>query len=514
MIGSDLGRLAVFAALPFVDSAAAIVALAAVAGIGNAFFRPAVLAGLPNLVADAELATGERAPPARRVDDDGGRARSSAARSSPPPGPHLAYWVNAVTFAFSAAARRADPAAAAPERAADRPRALERPGGGLLRRPSLAGAHVRARRLVDRDARERRRSTSRRSSSRRRSYGAGDFGFGLLWAGSGIGLVIGGLAAASLIERDLGAAYVRFLARLRGRRSACAAAAPNVWIGVARDGRSPASGTAARSSRTSRFVQRGAPDRVRGRAFTLLMSANYAVLGLAFVRRGPAHERLRRALDRTRSPRLTILVAAAVSRLASRAASSPSRRPAAPPHDAATSDDGRARRRRPRRRHARARPRDLARRERRPGRARARPPALPAHGTRPRVGFTGAPGRRQVEPDLRARRHVRARGRTAGVISVDPSSPFTQGALLGDRIRLSRPLPRPGRLHPLDGHARPRRRPRRGDAAGAARCSTPPARTSSSSRRSARARARSACSRSPTPSCSCCCRAPATRSRR
>src|SRR5207253_6000367 len=41
MIGSDVGRLAVFAALPFTSSASAVVALAAVAGIGNAFFRPA-----------------------------------------------------------------------------------------------------------------------------------------------------------------------------------------------------------------------------------------------------------------------------------------------------------------------------------------------------------------------------------------------------------------------------------------------------------------------------------------
>src|SRR5439155_7697409 len=44
MIGSDLGRLAVFAVLPFTHSAMATVALAAAAGIGNAFFRPAVLA--------------------------------------------------------------------------------------------------------------------------------------------------------------------------------------------------------------------------------------------------------------------------------------------------------------------------------------------------------------------------------------------------------------------------------------------------------------------------------------
>ena len=34
-------------------------------------------------------------------------------------------------------------------------------------------------------------------------------------------------------------------------------------------------------------------------------------------------------------------------------------------------------------------------------------------------------------------RHIRSEERSVGVISVDPSSPFTHGALLGDRIRLS-----------------------------------------------------------------------------
>jgi LAO/AO transport system kinase len=34
-------------------------------------------------------------------------------------------------------------------------------------------------------------------------------------------------------------------------------------------------------------------------------------------------------------------------------------------------------------------------------------------------------------------RHARAREQTVGVLSVDPTSPFTQGALLGDRIRLT-----------------------------------------------------------------------------
>jgi len=35
------------------------------------------------------------------------------------------------------------------------------------------------------------------------------------------------------------------------------------------------------------FVQRGAPDEMRGRVFTVLMSSNYAVLGLGMVAAGP-----------------------------------------------------------------------------------------------------------------------------------------------------------------------------------------------------------------------------------
>ena len=55
MIGSDLARFGVFAALPFTDSPEVIVALAAVAGVATGFFRPAAFAGLPNLVPDDEL---------------------------------------------------------------------------------------------------------------------------------------------------------------------------------------------------------------------------------------------------------------------------------------------------------------------------------------------------------------------------------------------------------------------------------------------------------------------------
>jgi len=53
------------------------------------------------------------------------------------------------------------------------------------------------------------------------------------------------------------------------------------------------------------------------------------------------------------------------------------------------------------------------------------------------VGVTGPPGVGKSSLISSLVRHVREEGRTVGVISVDPSSPFTQGALLGDRIRLA-----------------------------------------------------------------------------
>ena len=53
------------------------------------------------------------------------------------------------------------------------------------------------------------------------------------------------------------------------------------------------------------------------------------------------------------------------------------------------------------------------------------------------VGVTGPPGVGKSSLISALVRHVRGAERAVGVISVDPSSPFTHGALLGDRIRLS-----------------------------------------------------------------------------
>jgi GTPase len=53
------------------------------------------------------------------------------------------------------------------------------------------------------------------------------------------------------------------------------------------------------------------------------------------------------------------------------------------------------------------------------------------------IGVTGPPGVGKSSLISALVRHLRGSERTVGVVSVDPSSPFTKGALLGDRIRLA-----------------------------------------------------------------------------
>jgi LAO/AO transport system kinase len=52
------------------------------------------------------------------------------------------------------------------------------------------------------------------------------------------------------------------------------------------------------------------------------------------------------------------------------------------------------------------------------------------------VGVTGSPGAGKSSLTDRLVAHHRAAGRTVGVVAVDPTSPFTGGAILGDRIRM------------------------------------------------------------------------------
>jgi LAO/AO transport system kinase len=60
------------------------------------------------------------------------------------------------------------------------------------------------------------------------------------------------------------------------------------------------------------------------------------------------------------------------------------------------------------------------------------------------LGLTGAPGAGKSTLVDHLARHYRKENRTVGIIAVDPSSPYTGGAILGDRIRMQEHFSDPG----------------------------------------------------------------------
>ena len=124
---------------------------------------------------------------------------------------------------------------------------------------------------------------------------------------------------------------------------------------------------------------------------------------------------------------------------------------------------------------------------------------------RPGLGgrLHGAARGGQVHAD-RAARGARARTRARGGGALDRPELAVHPRRAARRPHPPhRPLPRPGRLHPLDGEPRLARRPVRGDAPGRAPDGRRAARTTSSSRPSESARPRWTSSTTPTRSCSC-----------
>jgi MFS family permease len=289
MIVSDLVRAAVFCTLPFSSSAGQIVALAAIAGLATGFFRPAVYAGLPNLVDERELA---RANSLIQTSENvswtvapiiGGALVAGS-------GPHLAYWLNGASFLVSALLLLRLPAARLQGALGVSRGHLRDLKDGFARvirtRPLLTVLVVWTIALGAVAS-----TQTAQVFLAKDEFQAGDFGYGLIFGSIGLGLAIGSFGAGTWVERrPVGTVYAASIL-MQAVGVGAAAVAPNVWLSL------PCFVLAGMGNGTavvcnSLLVQRGAPDAIRGRVFTVIMSINYAVYGLGFVIAGPLTDRL------------------------------------------------------------------------------------------------------------------------------------------------------------------------------------------------------------------------------
>ena len=278
MIGADILRAAVFFTLPFTSSPGTIVALAAVAGLANGFFRPAVYAGVPNLVPDEELPAANALLQAMEnvswaIGPILGGLLTAAA------GPHTAYWINGVSFLVSAVL-----ISRIPSRMLQSETALTRGhwrdlGDGFLAvmrsRPLLAVLVAWGIACFGIGA-----ANTAEIFLAKNTFHAGDFGYGLIYGAIGGGLVLGSFAGSTLLER-IGPAktYAGGLV-LMAIGFGGAAASPDIWVAAACAALGGA-GDGAAIVCNAVLVQRGSADEVRGRSLTLVMSATFLATAVA-----------------------------------------------------------------------------------------------------------------------------------------------------------------------------------------------------------------------------------------
>jgi len=283
LVSADLVRLGVFAVLPFVDRAVSIVVLAGVAGVANSFFRPAVLAGVPNLVGPEDLSYGTSM---LQTADWAATALGPVLAGSivGASGPHLVYWINAGTFLFSACL------------------ILRISAGFLQSEQGITRGHWRdLREGVGEFARSRPLLTALLALGfavlatgfvnvseiflATRSLHSGPVGYGLLWTSSGVGLVVGSVIVGGFIERRPPLALYPWLFLPWGLGLVGAAVAPT--IGLAAAAMVVAGfGNGLTFPVTVVIVQQAASDRVRGRVFAAIISIHNALLGLSYVAGG------------------------------------------------------------------------------------------------------------------------------------------------------------------------------------------------------------------------------------
>ena len=284
LVGADLARLAVFCVLPFAAGALQIVLLALAAGIATSFFRPALYAGLPNLVGDEDL---PQANGLLQSADNLTWALGSLAGGAlvAATSPDAAYWLNAATFLGSALLIlriRGTFEEAEREPSRGQLRDLVEGFGLVVRSRPLLTVLVAWSIVMLGNA----GVTVAEVVLAKEDFDAGDFGYGLLLAATGVGLVVGSLYGSTWIEqRGMRPTYAVSIG-LMALGFGAAAAAPNVWVAAALVAFAGI-GNGAAIVCNALLVQRGAPDRLRGRAFTVVMSVGFGILGLGMAAAGP-----------------------------------------------------------------------------------------------------------------------------------------------------------------------------------------------------------------------------------